>query len=51
MELQRQHDMEVLKPLIWELERFQDTRATQVRLRYMRMERKLKPIKQVLEDL
>jgi hypothetical protein len=51
LELQRQHDMELLKPLIWELERFQDSRAAQVRLRYMKKARKLKPINQILDDI
>lgn len=39
MQIQRQHDMQVLKPVIWELERFQEVKAKQLRVRYMKTER------------
>lgn len=38
-ELQRQHDMKILKPVIWELERFQEVKAKQLHMRYMKTER------------
>ena len=36
MELQRQHDLQVLQPVIWELERFQEIKAKQLRTRFMK---------------
>ena len=38
-EIQRKHDMEMLRPVIWELEHFQETKAKQLRVRYMKTER------------
>ena len=35
-ELQRQHDLQVLQPVIWELERFQEIKAKQLRTRFMK---------------
>ena len=40
MELQRKHDMEVLKPVIWELERFQTDKANRLYTRFIKLEQK-----------
>lgn len=36
-QLQREHDLEVLQPVIWELERFADYKAKRLRIRFLRM--------------
>lgn len=40
MELQREHDLQLLQPVIWELERFQETKAVQLRTRFLKMEQR-----------
>lgn len=40
MEIQRQHDLELLQPVIWELDRFRDTKKKQLHQRFLKMERR-----------
>ncbi len=40
MELQRAHDMEILQPIIWELERFHENKPFRLRTRFMKMEQR-----------
>lgn len=40
MELQREHDLEVLQPLVWELERFQNDKADRLNTRFIKLEQR-----------